>query len=65
MLRKNFPHRVKAKRELALKTRYRDLDRLKDNKDEWAMVAKARIAKEITNLTKKLGHTKETLGISG
>lgn len=64
MLRKNFPHRVKQKRELALKQRYKDLEKLKDRSDESGMLAKTRIATEITNLTAKIGHQKETLGIT-
>lgn len=64
MLRANFPHNVRAKREFALKARYADLDKLKDVKEEWVKDKRTSIALEITNLTKKLGHSKEALGVS-
>jgi len=64
MLRKNQEHRVRARRTLALKTRMADLAALKDNNSDWAKSTRVRVAKEIESLTKKLGHSKEAMGVA-
>lgn len=64
MKRSNFPRRLQAKRELALKNLMAGLAKLKDDASDLAKKKRERMKQEILNLNKKLGHAPATLGVA-